>query len=90
MIQNFKHKGLDQLYHTGKSRLLEKAVVPKINDVLTILDVTTSMTRLKLPGLHPLQGKRKGEWGVTITANWRIVFTLRDGHVCDVGYEDYH
>ena len=90
MIQNFKHKGLKQLYQDGKTKLLPKALVPKIEDVLTVLDVTTSMAALKLPGLHPLQGKRKGEWGVTITANWRIVFTIRDGDVCDVGYEDYH
>ena len=61
-----------------------------MEDILTVLDVTTSMVGLRLPGLHPLKGARKGEWGITITANWRIVFRLRDGHVADVGYEDYH
>jgi toxin HigB-1 len=90
MIRNFKHKGLKLLYETGSGKLLPTAVGPKLEDVLTVLDVTTSMSGLKLPGLHPLKGLRKGEWGVTITANWRVVFTLRDGHVCDVGYEDYH
>ena len=90
MIQNFRHKGLRQLYETGKTRLLDKAVIPKVEDILTVLDVTTSMAGLRLAGLHPLKGARKGEWGITITANWRIVFRLRDGHVVDVGYEDYH
>jgi toxin HigB-1 len=90
MIQNFTHKGLKLLYETGSGKLLPVAVVPKIEDVLTVLDVTASMTGLKLPGLHRLQGNRKGEWGITITRTWRIVFTLRNGHVCDVGYEDYH
>ena len=90
MIQNFKHKGLKLLYAKDDPRLLPAAVVPKIEAVLTVLDVTTSKTDLSLPGLHPLQGKRKGAWGVTITANWRIVFTIRDGHVWHVGYEDYH
>lgn len=90
MIQSFRHEGLKLLYETGSGRLLPTAVVPKIEDVLTVLDVATSMAGLTLPGLHPLQWSRKGEWGVTITANWRIVFTVRDGHVCDVGYEDYH
>lgn len=90
MIQNFRHKGLRQLYETGKTRLLDKAVIPKVEDILTVLDVTTSMAGLRLAGLHPFKGARKGEWGITITANWRIVFRLRDGHVVDVGYEDYH
>ncbi len=90
MIQNFTHKGLKLLYETGSGKRLPAAVVAKIEDALTVLDVTTSMTGLKLPGLHRLQGDRKGEWGITITRNWRIVFTLRNGHVCDVGDEDYH
>ena len=90
MIQNFRHKGLRLLYETGSGKLLTAAVVPKIEEVLTVLDVTTSMPGLKLPGLHRLHGDRKGEWGITITRNWRIVFTLKNGHVCDVGYEDYH
>ncbi len=90
MIQNFRHKGLKLLYEAGSGRLLPAAVIAKIEDVLSILDVTTSMTGLKLPGLHPLKGARKGEWGLTVTGNWRIVFSLRDGHVCDVGFEDYH
>jgi toxin HigB-1 len=90
MIQNFKHKGLKLLYEKDDARLLPAAFVPKIKAVLTVLDVTTSKTGLKLPGLHPLQGNRKGEWGVTITANWRIVFAIREEHVWNVGFEDYH
>jgi proteic killer suppression protein len=90
MIRNFRHKGLKRLYETGNGRLLPPAVVPKIEDVLSALDVATSVEDLHLPGLHPLQGRRRGEWAVTITANWRLVFRLCDGHVVDVGYEDYH
>ena len=90
MIRNFRHKGLKRLYETGSGRLLAAAVVPKIEDVLSVLDVATSLDDLHLRGLHPLQGQRRGEWAVTITANWRLVFRLVDGHVVDVGYEDYH
>lgn len=61
-----------------------------IEDVLSVLDVASSMASLRLPGLHPLEGNRKGEWGITITANWRIVFRIVDGHVHDVDYVDYH
>lgn len=90
MIRNFRHKGLKLLYETGSGRLLRPAVVQKIEDVLSVLDVASSLDGLQLPGMHSLKGRRRGEWAVTITANWRIVFRLCDGHVCDVGYEDYH
>jgi toxin HigB-1 len=62
----------------------------RIEHVLTVLDVTSSIASLTLPGLHPLKGERKGEWAVTITGNWRIVFRIVGGHVCDVDYLDYH
>lgn len=90
MIQNFRHKDLKLLYETGSSRLLPPAVVHRIEDVLSVLDVLTTLDGVRLPGLHPLKGSRRGEWAVTITGNWRITFRLCDGHVCDVGYEDYH
>ncbi|HYW51931.1 MAG TPA: type II toxin-antitoxin system RelE/ParE family toxin [Gemmatimonadaceae bacterium] len=90
MIRNFRHKGLKLLYDTGSGRLLAPTVVPKLEDLLSVLDVATSLDDLHLPGLHPLKGRRRGERAVTITANWRLVFRLCDGHVCDVDYEDYH
>jgi len=33
----------------------------------------------KLPGLncHPLKGDREGEFGVTLTGRWRLVFSLQ-------------
>ena len=40
--------------------------------------------------LHPLKGSRKGEWGVTVRANWRITFRFEDGYALDVNLEDYH
>jgi proteic killer suppression protein len=40
--------------------------------------------------LHPLKGSRKGEWGVTVRANWRITFRFEEGDVREVNLEDYH
>jgi len=90
MIQNFKHKGLKLLYEKGSRRGVPPERAAMIEEVLSVLDVTASMASLRLPGLHPLEGKRKGEWGITITANWRIVFRMAGGHVHDVDYVDYH
>ena len=40
--------------------------------------------------LHPLKGERKGQWAVTVRANWRIVFAFAGGNVIDVDFTDYH
>ena len=40
--------------------------------------------------LHPLKGDLKGLWSVTITGNWRIVFSFRKGDAFDVDLTDYH
>ncbi|MCP2000889.1 type II toxin-antitoxin system RelE/ParE family toxin [Nitrobacter winogradskyi] len=40
--------------------------------------------------LHPLRGNRKGQWAVTVRANWRIVFGFDGGNAIDVDFTDYH
>ena len=44
-----------------------------------------------LPGyrLHPLKGKLKGFWSVTVSGNWRIIFRFKDGNAHDVDFVDY-
>ena len=47
---------------------------------------------MALPGyrLHPLAGKMKGFWSVTVNGNWRIVFRFVEGRPMDVDLLDYH
>jgi proteic killer suppression protein len=40
--------------------------------------------------LHELKGNRKGDWAVTVQANWRITFRFKKGDAENVHYEDYH
>ena len=58
------------------------------------LDMNT-LTALKrsslgLDRLHPLKGKFKGYWSVTVKANWRIIFRFEEGHAYGVKLIDYH
>ena len=32
----------------------------------------------------------EGEWSVSVTGNWRVVFRFEDGEVVDVDLIDYH
>ena len=42
--------------------------------------------------LHQLTGDLKGQWAVTVQANWRITFEFDEnsGNVYIVDYQDYH
>ena len=47
---------------------------------------------MDLPGLrlHPLKGRLKGRWSVTVSGNWRVTFTFAGKDATHVDYEDYH
>jgi toxin HigB-1 len=47
---------------------------------------------MNLPGyrLHPLKGERKGQWAVSVSGNWRLVFAFEGGHASNVDLIDYH
>jgi proteic killer suppression protein len=45
-----------------------------------------------LPGyrLHRLSGDREGQWAVSVSGNWRLVFEFEGEEVTDVELVDYH
>jgi len=64
----------------------------RIEVVLDDLDATTQARDMDLPDnrLHQLKGQRRGQWSVTISGNWRIVFRFEAGEAWDVDLVDYH
>jgi toxin HigB-1 len=60
--------------------------------VLGRLAAATAPRDMDLPGLrlHPLKGKLKGRWAVSISGNWRVTFAFSGKDIVDVDYEDYH
>lgn len=60
--------------------------------ILAALDAAAVPEDMNRPSfrLHMLRGDRKGQWAVTVRANWRIVFRITDGNVIDVDFLDYH
>ena len=58
----------------------------------TALDTAQSVQDLDIPGyrLHPLKGKLKGSWSISVSGNWRLTFEFKDGDVFLLDYEDYH
>jgi len=92
MIRSFRHKGLKRLYRNEDGSKVQPAHVERLKDILVRLDAATKVQDMNLPGLrlHPLKGKRKGIWSVTVDASTRVTFGFDAEDVVDVNYEDYH
>lgn len=92
MIQSFKHKGLKLLFEKDNHSKVSAQDVQKLENILAILQRASKPDDMALPGfhLHPLKGRRKGLWAVTVRANWRVVFKIKDGDAYEVDLTDYH
>lgn len=92
MISTFSHKGLKQLFETGKSRRVSADLQKRLVRQMDFLNRAASPQDMDLPGyrLHELKGDRKGTWSVTVSGNWRLTFTFEEGDAFDLDLEDYH
>ena len=92
MIKSFRHKGLKQLFETGRSRSVSAELTRRLVRQLDFLNRATGPTDMNLPGnrLHELKGERKGTWSITVSGNWRLTFTFEGEDARDVDLEDYH
>ena len=64
----------------------------KLKRQLTALNEAQSIDDMQFPGwkLHPLKGKLKDHWSITVNANWRMTFIFKSGNAHIVDYQDYH
>ena len=93
MITSFRHKALERLYETGSGRGLPADQVPKITNMLSVIDTAQEPEDVGLfPGwrLHQLKGDLEGFWSITVTGNWRIIFRFENGDASELDYTDYH
>ncbi len=92
MIKSFKHKGLERFFTTGRAAGIQQDHKARLEERLTALHTAFSVDDMDIPGwnLHALKGDRKGQWAISVSGNWRIVFEFVDGHAYVVNYEDYH
>jgi proteic killer suppression protein len=92
MIVSFKYRGLQRLFEEDDPRKLRPDMVDRVRAILARLHQAETIEDLNVHSykLHPLKGNRKGEWGVTVRANWRITFRFEEGYALDVILEDYH
>ena len=92
MIKALRHKGLKKFYETGVSSGIKTTHITRLRMQLLALDTARQIEDMDIPGfkLHPLRGKMKGRWSISVSGNWRITFEFRDGNAYVLDYEDYH
>lgn len=92
MIKSFKHKGLQGFFETGSKKGIQAKHANKLRMQLAALDTAQTIEDMDIPGyrLHPLKGKRKNIWSITVNGNWRVTFEFEHGDAYIVNYEDYH
>ena len=91
MIKSFRHKGLKELFETGRSARVDSRLQTRCSDVLDALEAATDLKDLNLPGfnLHPLQGKPVRH-SIHVNGPCRITFEWHAPEAQRVDLEQYH
>lgn len=92
MIRSFKHKGLARFFEHGNTAGIQASHAKRLRLILGRLHAASQIQDMDLPGLrlHELSGKRRGDWAVEVSGNWRLTFRFEQGDALVVNYEDYH
>jgi len=92
MILRFRHRGLERLHWRGDTSGVSGQHVKRLRSVLAALETAAVPSDMALPGArpHPLHGDRAGQWSVSISGNWRVVFEFEGRNVTNVDLVDYH
>lgn len=92
MIKTFRHAGVERFFLTGTKAGIKAAHANKLRRQLGRLDAATNAADMDIPGwgLHPLTGKLKDHWSVSVNGNWRLTFKFDGQNAVLVDYQDYH
>lgn len=92
MILRFRHKGLERLFTTGNASGVSAQQAGKIRLILAQLHMAAEPAAMNIPGMrfHALSGDRKGQYAVSVSGNWRIVFEFEGQDATQVDLVDYH
>jgi proteic killer suppression protein len=92
MIESFQHKGLRQLFETDSTKGVNAEHPRKLRQILGVLACCGNHRGATLAYFRIARAERQfeGLLGVTVRANWRVIFRFEDGKASDVDLVDYH
>jgi len=91
MIGSIKHKGLEELFETGKSRHVAPELRKRILKRLDAISAAFRPEELQLPGFdfHALRGLPK-RYSVHVNGPWCLTFGWDDKFAIRIDLEQYH
>lgn len=91
MIGTWRHKGLEELYRTGRSGKVAAGLQSRVLRRLDALEHAGTLRDLNIPGFdcHPLRGKPQ-RYSLHVNGPWCITFEWRDAAAWQVDLEQYH
>jgi proteic killer suppression protein len=92
MIRSFRHKGLADLYRTGRAAKVRADLQARILRRLDALNAAGNLAELNLPGFdfHPLRGFKPTRYSLHVNGPWCVTFEWADGDALHVDLEQYH
>jgi toxin HigB-1 len=90
-IESFAHKGVEEVFCTGRSRRIGSEFHKRMSLILDAIDGATCVGDLHgARGFHALTGDRSGSFAMSISGNWRLTFRFENGDKGDVLDIDFY
>jgi proteic killer suppression protein len=91
VIESFRHRGLRELFETGKTARIRADLQQRARLRLDALEAAASLAALAQPGFdsHPLRG-RPQRCSIHVNGPWCITFEWDEGRALRVDLEQYH
>jgi proteic killer suppression protein len=92
VIRTFKNRGLKALWERDDRSKVDARLADRILRRLDALNAAIRPDGVALPGFdfHPLTGKRRGTYAVSVSGPWRITFEWDGMDAVRVDLEQYH
>jgi proteic killer suppression protein len=92
MIISFRHKGLEELFETGKTARIDSRMHARIKRRLDALNTANQPLDMSIPGFnfHQLQGFEPPRYSVHVNGPWAITFGFEGENAAQVDFENYH
>ena len=93
-IKGFAHKGLEEVFCTGRSRRIGTEYHKRLTVILDAMEGATCVADLQgARGFRALAGDKAGSFAMPVSGNWRVTFRFEHGdkgNILDADFEDYH